>query len=338
MLAIGTPTTTAAERQARFRALLASPEPEYLMEAHNALAGRIVEETGFPAIWASGFGIASSLGLRDSNEASWTQVIDIVEFITDATSIPVLFDGDTGFGNFNNFRRLVRKLCQRQVAAVSVEDKLFPKTNSFVGECQPLADVAEFCGKLRAGKDAQSSDAFCIVARTEALISGRGMSEALDRAAAYHEAGADAVFVHSKASTAHEVLEFAARWDRRAPLVVAPTTYHGTTYTQFRESGISMVICANHNLRASVRAMQDVSARIFRERGVAGAERDIASMRDIFRLVDQDELTHAEAEYLLPALAPEPTLAPASAVAPAPRLVPELSREAAAPRAGAAAR
>lgn len=302
--AIGTPATTAVERQARFRALLASPQPEYVMEAHNALAGRIVEATGFPAIWASGFSIASSLGLRDSNEASWTQVLDIVEFMTDATSIPVLFDGDSGFGNFNSFRRLVHKLCQRQVAAVSVEDKLFPKTNSFVGECQPLARVGEFCGKIRAGKDAQISPEFCIVARTEALISGRGMSEALDRASAYHEAGADAVFVHSKASTAHEVLEFAACWEGAAPLVVAPTTFPDATHGEFQEAGISLVICANHNLRASVRAMQDVSARIFRERGVGCAEHDIASMRDIFLLVNQDELTRAEAEYLL--LAPEP--------------------------------
>ncbi|HLL46753.1 MAG TPA: phosphoenolpyruvate mutase [Longimicrobiaceae bacterium] len=313
--AIGIPTTTAAERQARFRELLASPQPEYAMEAHNALAGRIVETTGFPAIWASGFSIASSLGLRDSNEASWTQVLDIVEFIADATSIPVLFDGDTGFGNFNNFRRLVRKLCQRQVAAVSVEDKLFPKANSFVGERQPLADVAEFCGKIRAGKDTQTSPGFCIVARTEALVSGRGMSEALDRAAAYRAAGADAVFVHSKANTAHEVLEFAARWDQHAPLVVAPTTYHTTTYAQFRDAGISLVICANQNLRASVRAMQEVSTRILRERGVAGAEQDIASMCDIFRLLDQDELTDAEAKYLLPALPPDHPPVPAPSLA-----------------------
>lgn len=300
MPVVSFPTPTAAERQARFRALLSSPEPEYVMEAHNALAGRIVEAVGFRAIWASGFAIASSLGLRDSNEASWTQVLDVVEFMTDATRIPVLFDGDTGFGNFNNFRRLVRKLCQRQVAAVSIEDKLFPKTNSFVGECQPLADVAEFCGKLRAGKDAQGSADFCILARTEALISGRGMNEALDRAAAYLEAGADGIFVHSKARTAHEVLEFAARWEGRSPLVVAPTTYHATTDAELRQAGIGMVICANQNLRASVRAMQEVSARIFRERGLAGAEQDIAPMREVFRLVDQDELTHAEAEYLSP--------------------------------------
>jgi 2-methylisocitrate lyase-like PEP mutase family enzyme len=169
---------------AGLRSLLHAPDLTFLMEAHNGLSARIVEETGFDAIWASGLTISVSLGVRDSNEASWTQVLEILEFMSDATSIPILLDGDTGYGNFNNFRRLVQKLCVRGIGGVSIEDKLFPKTNSFIGQAQPLVAIDEFCGKIKAGKDSQPDDGFCIVARVEALVSGWGLDEALHRAEA----------------------------------------------------------------------------------------------------------------------------------------------------------
>src|SRR5215207_7961470 len=130
------------KKTTQFKQLLGSGQLEFLMEAHNGLSARIVEEAGFQGIWASGLSISAALGVRDNNEASWTQVLEVVEFMADATGIPILLDGDTGFGNFNNVRRLVRKLEQRGIAAVCIEDKLFPKTNSFIqGERQPLADV-----------------------------------------------------------------------------------------------------------------------------------------------------------------------------------------------------
>src|ERR1700755_1283402 len=140
----------------QFRRLLQSERLEFLMEAHNALSARIVEEAGFRGIWASGLSISATLGVRDNNEASWTQVLEVVEFMSDATKIPILLDADTGYGNFNNMRRLVKKLEQRGVAAVCIEDKLFPKTNSFIrGTAQPPADMHEFAGKIRAMKEAQ---------------------------------------------------------------------------------------------------------------------------------------------------------------------------------------
>src|SRR6266481_6149345 len=120
----------------QLRRLIQSPELSFLMEAHNGLSAKLVEEAGFAGIWASGLSISAALGLRDNNEASWTQVLDVLEYMADATSLPILVDGDTGYGNFNNVRRLVRKLCQRGIAGVCIEDKLFPKTNSFIGEAQ----------------------------------------------------------------------------------------------------------------------------------------------------------------------------------------------------------
>jgi phosphoenolpyruvate phosphomutase len=217
-----------SRKTTQFRALLASESTELLMEAHDGLSAKIVEEAGFRGIWASGLAMSASLGLRDHNEASWTQVLEIVEHMSDATSIPILLDADTGYGNFNNVRRLVRKLEQRGVAAMCIEDKLFPKTNSFIrGEQQPLADVEEFAGKIRAAKDTQADPDFAVVARVEALIAGWGLDEALRRAHAYREAGADAILVHSKRATAEEILAFMARWSGGCPIVAVPTTYHG---------------------------------------------------------------------------------------------------------------
>jgi hypothetical protein len=184
----------AQTRTAKLRHMLHSAELEFLMEAHNGLSARIVREAGFKGIWASGLSISAQFGVRDNNEASWTQVVDMLEFMADAGELPILLDGDTGYGNFNNMRRLVRKLEQRGIAGVCIEDKQFPKTNSFLnGERQPLADVEEFVGKIAAGKDTQQDPNFSIVARVEALIAGWGMDEALRRAEAYRLAGADAI-------------------------------------------------------------------------------------------------------------------------------------------------
>jgi phosphoenolpyruvate phosphomutase len=166
-----------------FKNMLYSSQLEFIMEAHNGLSAKIVEEAGFKGIWGSGLTISASLGVRDNNEASWTQVLDVMEYMSDAVSIPILLDADTGYGNFNNVRRLVRKLEQRDIAAMCIEDKLFPKTNSFInGEQQPLADVEEFSGKIKAAKDTQQDPDFCVVARVEALIAGWGIPEALRRA------------------------------------------------------------------------------------------------------------------------------------------------------------
>src|SRR5258705_10448307 len=155
----------------QFKQLLQSRRLEFLMEAHNALSARIVEEGGFRGIWASGLSISAALGVRDNNEASWTQVLEVVEFMSDATDVPILLDGDTGYGNFNNMRRLVKKLEQRGIAAVCIEDKLFPKTNSFIGsERQPLATIDEFTGKIKTVKDAQIDPEFCLRGRVEGSI------------------------------------------------------------------------------------------------------------------------------------------------------------------------
>jgi len=287
-----------ASMATQLRTLLTNGETEFLMEAHDGLSAKIVQEAGFRGIWASGLTMSAALGVRDSNEASWTQVLEVLEFMSDAVSIPILVDGDTGYGNFNNVRRVVRKLGQRGIAGICLEDKLFPKTNSFIGDGQPLADADEFCGKIKAAKDTQDDPDFCVVARIEALIAGRGMDEALRRAALYHEAGADALLIHSKQRTPDEVLAFLKEWNNRSPVVIVPTTYYATPTETWREAGVSTVIWANHNLRASITAMRAVSEQIARDQSLAGVENGIATVKDVFSLAGNAELAEAEKRYL----------------------------------------
>ncbi len=291
-----TPGITPARQ---FRTLLLSEQLEFICEAHNGLSAKIVQEAGFRGIWASGLSISAQFGVRDNNEASWTQVLDNLEFMSDAVTIPILLDGDTGYGNFNNMQRLVRKLEQRHIAAVCIEDKLFPKTNSFIkGDAQPMADMHEFCGKIKAGKDAQTDPDFCIIARVEAFICGWGLAEALRRAEAYRQAGADGILIHSALSVPDEILSFKQEWGNRCPVVIVPTKYYATPTDVFRQHGFSMVIWANHMLRTAVAAMQKTARTLKEQQHLLSIEDKVAPVSEIFRLQNAAELQDAEDRYL----------------------------------------
>ncbi|NQU63241.1 MAG: isocitrate lyase/phosphoenolpyruvate mutase family protein, partial [SAR324 cluster bacterium] len=229
----------------------------------------------------------------------WTQVLDVVEYMSDATSIPILLDGDTGYGNFNNMRRLVKKLCQRDAGGVCIEDKIFPKTNSFLrGERQPLADIDEFCGKIKAGKDSQLDDDFVIVARVEAFIAGWGLKAALERAEAYRLAGADAILMHSKLANSSEIFSFLKEWDNRAPVVLVPTKYYVTPTNDFRQHNVSLVIWANHLIRGKIAKMQEIARQIHSDENLLNVEDMIVPVKEIFRLQDDQEIAEAEKRYL----------------------------------------
>jgi len=281
-----------------FRRYLLSEELTFLMEAHNGLSAKIAEATGFKALWASGLTISASLGVRDCNEISWTQVLEVLEYMSDSVSVPIMVDADTGYGNFNSVRRLVRKLCDRGISAVCIEDKIFPKTNSFIDRNQDLANIDEFCGKIKAGKDSQNYSDFTIVARTEALISGHGLKEALTRSEAYRKAGADAILIHSKMSNADEIFSFTREWANRLPLVIVPTKYYNVPTHLYRENKISMIIWANHSLRACITAMKQICKKIYDDESLLAVEKSVASLEEIFSLVNDHELQQAENKYL----------------------------------------
>jgi phosphoenolpyruvate phosphomutase len=281
------------------RKIITSPDMEFLMEAHSGISAKIVEEAGFRGIWASSLAISASLGVRDNNEASWTQVVDVAEYMNDATTLPILLDGDTGYGNFNNARRLVRKLESRNIAGVCIEDKVFPKTNSLANrEKQPLADISEFCGKIRAMKDIQEDPDFVVVARVEAFIAGWGLEEALARADEYRNAGADAILIHSKKTSAVEIEQFMKAWKNPTPIIVIPTKYYSTPPEKLASLGIRTIIWANHNLRASITAMQKLSRQLHDEQYLINIEDTIVPVGEVFRLQGDAELEAAEQAYL----------------------------------------
>jgi phosphoenolpyruvate phosphomutase len=283
----------------KFRSLLIPGKPGIIMEAHNGLSAKIVQNAGFKGIWGSGLSISAALGVRDANEASWTQILEVINFMNDSSELPILLDGDTGYGNFNNARRLVQKLDQLGVAGVCLEDKIFPKTNSLLDAKQELADINEFCGKIRACCDSKLSPDFVVVARIEAFIAGAGLEEALKRANEYEKAGADAILVHSKVSGPTEIKQFMNEWnkkEKRAPIIIVPTTYF-TNYEEFADLGVAMMIWANHNMRASVYAMERVCKEIYNNVSIKDLK-EISTVKHVFELQNEDELQEAEKKYL----------------------------------------
>ena len=255
-----------------------------VMGAHNGLGAKLIERTGFDAVWSSGLEISTAHGLPDANILTMTETLEAACGIHEATALPVVCDCDTGYGNAANVKHMVRKYEAAGLAAVVVEDKHFPKVNSFVPGRQELVSIPEFCGKLQAAKETQRTPDFMVFARVEALIAGFGMEEALRRARAYVDAGADGIVIHSKSSSPDEILQFAKAWDREAPLVAIPTTYFRITAEELEKAGFRMVIYANQGLRASIRAMESVFQAIREQGSTAAIEDRIAPMKEVFEL------------------------------------------------------
>jgi phosphoenolpyruvate phosphomutase len=284
-------------KQSILKSMIAEKKTHYLMEASNALSAKIVEEAGFKAIWASGLTMCASQGLRDCNEASWTELLAIAECMADVTSVPILFDADTGYGNFNNVRRLVKKLEQIDIAGMCIEDKKFPKSNSLIDAWQELITIEEFSGKIKAAKDVQSKKDFVVVARTEALIVGATVGEALARADAYRLAGADAIVLHNKSTSIESVEIFCREWANRLPIVLIPTTYFKDLKSKIDVIEPSLIVFANHTLRAAVKAMKSVAQKLHETLDLQSIEDNIDPLEEIFRLQNTAELIDAYRRY-----------------------------------------
>src|SRR5207245_3044119 len=199
----------------------------------------------------------------------------------------------------HNIRRPARQPDHVSAASLTSEHKLLSKTNSRLRpELHPLADVEEFCGKIKAAKDSQTDADFVLVARVQALIAGWGLAEAIKRAEAYHRAGADAILIHSRQSSPAEIFAFLDEWSGRAPVVLVPTKYWRTPTEEFRARRVSVVIWANHVLRASISAMQATAARLRAAEPLIDVEPPVAPLHDVFRLQGDEELQEAEKRYL----------------------------------------
>jgi phosphonopyruvate hydrolase len=218
--------------------------------------------------------------------------------IGERVAVPVVADLDTGYGNAINVLHVVRLYAAAGAAAVVIEDKMFPKDTSLLaGGRQELVRAEEFQGKIEAAKAA--SGGMLVIARTEALIADLGLDEALRRGAAYAEAGADLLLVHSRRKTPDEIAAFTEAWPGTIPLVLVPTAYPDLTEARIEALGkIAIVIYANHAVRAAVAAMRRIFAEIRRDRGIHLVDKKIASVEDIFDLQRVAAMKADEKKYL----------------------------------------
>lgn len=279
------------------RQLLQRPRIARAVGAHDAVGALLAAEAGFDAVWASGLEISASRGVPDANILTMTECLDAAAVIVRASPLPVLVDCDTGYGDLHNVMHLVREAERRGVAGVCVEDKPFPKINSFVQCEQRLEPVASFCVKLRAAKDAQRNPDTIVVARLEALIVGAAMEEALHRADCYEDSGADVLLIHSRAATSQEVTQFCSRYEGKLPIIVIPTQYPQVTCDELEKAGAAMVIYANQGLRSAVRAVRETFRSIMEHGRSLEVEDRISSVDDVLALTDMNGLVERQEYY-----------------------------------------
>ncbi|MCS5528590.1 MAG: isocitrate lyase/phosphoenolpyruvate mutase family protein [Nitrosopumilus sp.] len=253
--------------------------------AFDAMSAKLVENSGFDAIWAGSFGISATHALPDASILTMTEFLNVASNMEDACDIPIIADCDTGFGGPSNVSHMVKKYEKTGVAAVCIEDKTFPKQNSFLENSkQELLPEKEFVAKIIAAKEAKENSNFMIIGRTEALISGLGMKEAVKRANAYEKAGADAILIHSKQDSPEEIFEFSESWGGTLPLVVVPTSFPTVKIDELISHKIKMVIYANQTLRATHAIISKVLEQLKNSASINDLSIDMTSMQEIFQL------------------------------------------------------
>lgn len=281
------------------------------IEAHNGISAIIANNAikhdtkdSFDALWISSLTESASKGQPDIEIMGFDSRLSTVSQILEVTNLPLIIDGDTG-GDINAFEYFVRKAESLGVSAIIIEDKVYPKRNSLDQESrQILEDPGLFSHKIRRGKHALLTNDFLIIARIESLIAGKGVSDALLRARCYLEAGADGIMIHSKMRSPDEVLSFARGYKDLTqeiglgkPLVCVPTRYNSITESELKEAGFSIVIHANHLLRAAIRSMQKVCEEILRNGRTLEADQHCSSVEEIFDLVGFSDIKNKEKHY-----------------------------------------
>ncbi|MBZ9602982.1 isocitrate lyase/phosphoenolpyruvate mutase family protein [Phyllobacterium chamaecytisi] len=272
----------------------------HIMAAHSPLSAILAEEAGFDGIWASGFELSALYGLADMSLITMTQHLDMLRAIAAQSSLPIVADIDTGYGNALNVIHAIREYEKAGTAAVVIEDKTFPKVTSLAADGrQELLRIEEFQGKVEAAVATRSDPDFLVIARTEALIAGLGEDEALKRGMAYAEAGADMILIHSKQKDPTEIESFSRAWNGPVPLVIVPNAYPELDATRIRALGnIKMTIYGNYGIRAATTAMQDAFRRIIADGGVQNVHKDILPVEEIFRLQKMDQVKTDEKRFL----------------------------------------
>ena len=288
-------------RRKRLRQLINLTPVVKAMEAHSGLTGLIVEKTvvegengkldQFDAMWVSSLCDSTAKGKPDIELVDMTSRFRTIEDITEVTTKPIIFDGDTG-GLAEHFVYTVRSLERLGVSAVIIEDKTGLKKNSLFGTevKQTQASIEEFSEKIRAGKKAQLTDDFMIIARIESLILERGMEDALTRAEAFVAAGADGIMIHSRKKDPAEILEFCDKFrskDKKTPIVVVPSSFNTITEAELSAHGVNIVIYANQLTRSAFPAMQKTAEDILKYHRAKEVDDRLMSIKDIITLIDE---------------------------------------------------
>ena len=263
--------------------------------AFDAMSAKLIEINGFDAIWAGSFAISATHALPDASIMTMTEFLGVASNMVESCKIPVIADCDTGFGGPSNISHMIKKYENSGIAAVSIEDKIFPKQNSLLENGrQELISEKEFVAKIIAAREAKQNKEFMIIARTEALIAGMGMNEAIKRAHAYEDAGADAILIHSKKDTPNEIFEFSDMWNGNIPLVVVPTSYPSVNLDELISHKIRMVIYANQSLRVAHAAMSRVLQEINKTKSLSEVEEKMSTMEQIFELQEMYNIKKEE--------------------------------------------
>ena len=287
-------------RRKRLRQLIEMTPVVKVMEAHSGLTGLIVEKTvvedngkldQFDAMWVSSLCDSTAKGKPDIELVDMSSRLRTIDDILEVTTKPIILDGDTG-GLPEHFVYNVRTLERIGVSAVIIEDKTGLKKNSLFGNevVQTQAPVDDFCAKIRAGKQAQLTDDFMIIARIESLILEQGMEDALTRAYAYVEAGADGIMIHSRKKDPAEILEFCDKFRRRdskTPIVVVPSSFNTITEDELAAHGVNIVIYANQLTRSAFPAMKSTAEDILRYHRAKEVDDRLMPIKDIITLIDE---------------------------------------------------
>ena len=287
-------------RRGRLRKLLDMVPVVKTMEVHSGLTGLIVEKTviaekdnidQFDAMWISSLCDSTEKGKPDIELVDMTSRFRTINDIMEVTTKPIIFDGDTG-GIAEHFVYTVRSLERMGVSAVIIEDKIGLKKNSLFGTevKQTQDEIDHFCEKIAAGKNEQLSDDFMIIARIESLILEQGMEDALKRAFAFRDAGADGIMIHSRRKEPDEILEFCDKFraeDKETPIVVVPSSFNTITEEELIAHGVNIVIYANQLLRAAFPAMQNAAKSILKHHRAHEIDKELLSIKDIITLIDE---------------------------------------------------
>ena len=263
--------------------------------AYDAMSAKLVELSGFDAVWAGSFAISAIHNVPDASILTMTEFFNAASNMAHACKIPIIADCDTGYGDATNVRHMVKKYENAGIAGICIEDKTFPKQNSLLEDGNNmLLSEKDFVAKILSANEAKQNKTFTIIARVEALISGIGMEQALKRAYAYEKAGADLILIHSKKITPEEIFEFSDSWKGSTPLVVIPTTYYSVNVDELIDHKIKMVIYANQTLRAAHFALSKLLKQMKGANNMSGLQNQMSSMDDIFKLQEMYDVKSQE--------------------------------------------